>query len=869
MKYFLTFLIIISIISFGAAYAYAAQPAITVPQGGTGTSTVPANWVVIGKDALHLTAVATSSLGITTFGYLFPNNSTSTLLNFNGGITAYASSTIGNGTQRGGLTINGGATTTGNAYFRSGITIGTTTIQEAALTIEQTTGQGIGVFANAGQDASILLQNSNGIGWAIFTGNSGNTDGTADAFSIYGPLGPVFTAASSTGYIGIGTTTPDSQLSVYGDSVDFGRAGKYMYFNPNYNENNEWAVLSTGADAAPSTMGLWLQAGGDDFSNGVAITSGGNVGIGTTSPQSTLHVNGPGSGNFGGYPALAVLETPDDNPYSLVFKNDTVGSNFDVGFYINPAGRFTLGMVANNANPIMDWQPSLSGYGTTTAYGDFIVGDGNVGIGTPTPSAPLTVQNSPDETGIQIVAYNGVSNFNFLDSDGVTVRATLGDVNTGDNDFRIFSGDGSKLFLGSNDETGFFTIDTTGNVGVGSTSPFAKLSIDTRNAPATPLAIRTTGSLGNYVATSTGIFVYDAAGQETLRIVATDPDDTNNYNSGNLFIGRLAGASNPSDNLTAGFDNTGVGVEALTSNTTGYDNSAFGPYALQRNTTGFSNIAMGYFAAYHNTTGNNNTVVGDSSLDSNTTGSNNTAIGSFALGLNLSATNTVAIGYYAASHDGPGGDYHNQGGTYVGYRSGNNADNDSDYNTFLGYQSGYNVSTGSNNIIIGTATSSTAVANLTTGSQNILIGNNISFPSATASGQLNIGNILFGTGITGTGSRLSTGKIGVGTSTPRSKLTVNGDIGTDGANVTVSSCGSGAAVTVGSTDTAGEVTEGTLATGCVISFATTKTNPPFCTVSSEAGLAFSYSDSTTAITAINIGALSSTKITYHCVQNDL
>lgn len=41
-----------------------ASAQITIPQGGTGTTTVPVNFVLIGKDTLHLTAVATSSLGL-------------------------------------------------------------------------------------------------------------------------------------------------------------------------------------------------------------------------------------------------------------------------------------------------------------------------------------------------------------------------------------------------------------------------------------------------------------------------------------------------------------------------------------------------------------------------------------------------------------------------------------------------------------------------------------------------------------------------------------------------------------------------------------------------------------------------------------
>jgi hypothetical protein len=59
-------------------------------------------------------------------------NATSTLIGFLSGIYATASSTIGDGTQIGGLTINGGATTTGSAYIAGRLGIGTTS-NEAVL----------------------------------------------------------------------------------------------------------------------------------------------------------------------------------------------------------------------------------------------------------------------------------------------------------------------------------------------------------------------------------------------------------------------------------------------------------------------------------------------------------------------------------------------------------------------------------------------------------------------------------------------------------------------------------------------------------------------------------------------------------------
>ncbi|MBI5003520.1 DUF5011 domain-containing protein [Candidatus Kaiserbacteria bacterium] len=214
-----------------------------------------------------------------------------------------------------------------------------------------------------------------------------------------------------------------------------------------------------------------------------------------------------------------------------------------------------------------------------------------------------------------------------------------------------------------------------------------------------------------------------------------------------------------------------IGQSAGNTSTTGLQNYGLGTFALSAITTGDFNNAMGRAAMNALTTGSSNTAMGNESLRLNTTGSDNVAIGANASRLNISATSSVAIGSSAGN---AAANFNNQGGTYVGYLAGYGAQTNSDFNTLFGYQSGRGITTGSNNIWIGTATSSAAIANLTTGSQNILIGNNISFPSATASGQLNIGNIIYGTGITGTGSTVSSGNIGIGTTTPYSKLTTWG-----------------------------------------------------------------------------------------------
>jgi hypothetical protein len=113
------------------------------------------------------------------------------------------------------------------------------------------------------------------------------------------------------------------------------------------------------------------------------------------------------------------------------------------------------------------------------------------------------------------------------------------------------------------------------------------------------------------------------------------------------------------------------------------------------------------------------------------------------------------------------------------------------------------------------------------------------------------------------------GNVGIGTTSPPSTLTVKGHIGTDGAIPALTSCGTSPAITSGSTDTAGEITEGTISTGCVITFASAYARAPFVVLSAQSGLVFTYTISNTAITITNVGALSSTKINYMVVSNDL
>ena len=257
---------------------------------------------------------------------------------------------------------------------------------------------------------------------------------------------------------------------------------------------------------------------------------------------------------------------------------------------------------------------------------------------------------------------------------------------------------------------------------------------------------------------------------------------------------------------TGAGDNTALGSQALF-NATGGKNTAVGSTALFSNTNGNYNSAFGYKSAYNNTTGGYNTSVGDSSLFSNTTGYLNVAVGHGAMFANTTTWHSVAVGTAAMKNTNGGADntaigdsalYANVSGSYntalgnsalqgnIGSRNtavGNNAlrENSGTVNTALGHEAlkinttgyfnsaigGYalsDVTEGNNNTAVGY----NAGKGITTGDNNTIIGANITGLNADLSNNIIIAD--------GSGNQrirvLSDGKVGLGTSTPDTKLNV-------------------------------------------------------------------------------------------------
>ena len=191
-----------------------------------------------------------------------------------------------------------------------------------------------------------------------------------------------------------------------------------------------------------------------------------------------------------------------------------------------------------------------------------------------------------------------------------------------------------------------------------------------------------------------------AIGYEAMRYAnSTAVADTVTYNTA-IGYQALMGSATPASNT--GIHNTAIGHQALRINAAGNSNIAAGTGALYTNSGGDYNIAIGYQALFSNGSGAGNAAIGYQALYNNSVGNNNVAIGKES-SLNTTGSNNVSAGI----------------------------------------QSLLTNTTGNNNIAIGYAVASTT---LSTGSDNILIGTSsaVDAPAAATSNHLNIGNTIYG-----------------------------------------------------------------------------------------------------------------------------
>ena len=766
----------------------------------TATGTVQfsnyANGLLAADASGNLYSSASSSIfGFTPSPYPFPQagNGTSTLTQFNGGLTAFSSSTIGNGTQQGGLTVNGGATTTGNAYIAGNVGIGTNPTT-SALTITNanpTSLSGVGLYSGSSSAYTSYTLGRTSVDFTIgIAGNSNNwVAGTAPGdtaittnvtgeslfLQVAGGTGKIDLNAAG-GNVGVGTTTPGSLLSIGGSGTGINFSLATSTF--------------TNVGGLNLTSGCYAVNGTCVGTNASSITSGtlgvANGGTGQTSFTSGNLLYGAASG------ALQSVATSSETLGLGLSFSGTLGAR--VG---GTSGSLTIATSSLYSGTTGQF-PYFSGTNTITATSSlFLAASGNVGIATTSPASTFEI-NTGANRDINFFS-NGGYNYIALNAGlSPTTASGFASGNITDDSLYIDAGNSGSLIFRTSGTTQRATITSGGNLGVGATTtPGSLLSLGAaNNTTGINFSLATTtftnvGGInlttgcyavnGTCVGTSassitsgtlpvanggTGLSTFGGTNTVLFTTTANNLSSNTNFTfngstltaptvnvpvTGGYYIGGslFAYASSTNADVVLGLNSGGN----ATTSALAASNVAIGDNVLSGN-QGFNNIGIGNYDLTANTSGTQNIAIGWGALQTNTTGNFNIAIGTNALA-SSTGTNNDAFGYYAlaSSTTGNANDAFGSGTLLNNIGSRNNAfgfdtlnsNTTGTGNVGYGFESLFSVTTGNYNVGLGDSNNT----NITTGSGNIMVGvddtsNALANNITTGSDNIGVGyNVVF------------------------------------------------------------------------------------------------------------------------------
>ena len=280
------------------------------------------------------------------------------------------------------------------------------------------------------------------------------------------PSGSEAMRIDSNGRVGIGTSSPSVALDIEsagwaGLDLNGTSGGDIRLQKNGTTYGNIYASDSTALvlDAAESNEIIFKDSGTERM----RIDSSGNVGIGTASPSQKLTVSGNialvGGGNM--------FSSATSSTYSIAGGNA-----------FNNGGAITFG--GSTSEVIAGGLIFNTGTGATNSEAMRITGSGNVGIGTTSPSTKTEISTNNETSILRLTDTATIGTVNrkvggleFYQNDasggagiGSSIEAYHVNI-SGDTDLRFATGDNTEAMR----------IDSSGNVGIGTTSPAKQLHI--------------------------------------------------------------------------------------------------------------------------------------------------------------------------------------------------------------------------------------------------------------------------------------------------------------------------------------------------------------------------------------------------------
>jgi hypothetical protein len=331
---------------------------------------------------------------------------------------------------------------------------------------------------------------------------------------------------TSAGNVGIGTNSPTGKLTLYTDGdqtlrfshpVDgtFPRTDRIVFGSPEVDGGSSAIYgVQTTASGAPGYLSFYTTNGGSSTEK-MRITDGGNVGIGTTAPSSSLHVAGTITAATTADSGRINLGTQDtnqiglyrDNTYDLVLLQDASSGN---PLYLAGAGDVRVSIDSNNnntnskfivgnndkksSNELFSVDESGSGYfsGSLTVQGTITAQKLNVQQITSSVVYSSgsnifgnEVSNTQTFTGSVLITGSEILNGKlYLGTSSPSTANSLQlsyNTNSGDGVVSSYSSGGSTTLALQTSDAGSPTtrlyINSTGNVGIGTATPGYKLDV--------------------------------------------------------------------------------------------------------------------------------------------------------------------------------------------------------------------------------------------------------------------------------------------------------------------------------------------------------------------------------------------------------